>query len=163
MTTDDELSAEATEQLLLGEAIARLGREIQDVRRDLDERVEYNSRQIRYLRRSIDRMRLDRQLRRIPNATRQTIKRSIGKRAPDGTVGEARATPVIPYVGSSKSTLLAVAHAYPVDESDYGGQPLARRVKYYRDAGHDVAVFVPSRDGTSRSTSTAAPSERPNS
>jgi len=155
MTTDDELSAEATEQLLLGEAIARLGREIQDVRRDLDERVEYNSRQIRYLRRSIDRMRLDRQLRRIPNATRQTIKRSIGKRAPDGTVGEARATPVIPYVGSSKSTLLAVAHAYPVDESDYGGQPLARRVKYYRDAGHDVAVFVPSRDGTSRKATAA--------
>ena len=155
MTTEDELSAEATEQLLIGEAIARLGREIQDVRRDLDERVEYNARQIRSLRRSVERMRLDHQLRRIPNATRQTIRRTIGKRAPAGTVGEARATPVIPYVTSSKSTLLAVAHSYPVNESVYGGQPLARRVKYYREAGHDVAVFVPSRDGMSHKTNAA--------
>ncbi|HBH76353.1 MAG TPA: hypothetical protein DDY35_07835 [Acidimicrobiaceae bacterium] len=155
MTSPDELSAEATEHLLLGEAIARLSREIQDVRRDLDDRVEYNARQVRSARRAVERMRLDRQLRRIPNAIRQTIKRTIGKRAPDGTVGEARATPVIPYVSSSKSTLLTVAHNYPVDESAYGGQPVARRLKYYRDAGHYVAVFVPSRDGTSRKVTAA--------
>ncbi|MDG1365734.1 MAG: glycosyltransferase family 4 protein [Acidimicrobiales bacterium] len=155
MTADDELSAEATEQLLLGEAIARLSREIQDIRRDFDERIEYNARQARSLRKLVERMRLDRQLRRIPHATRQAIKRSTGKRAPDGTIGEDQAKPVIPYVASSKSTLLAVAHAYPIDESVYGGQPLARRAKYYRDAGHDFAVFVPSRDGTSRKTTAA--------
>ena len=88
MTSPDELSAEATEHLLLGEAIARLSREIQDVRRDLDDRVEYNERQVRKMRREVERMRLDRQLRRIPNAIRQTIKRAIGKRAP--TVRSAR-------------------------------------------------------------------------
>lgn len=151
MTTDDDaLSAEATEQLLLGEAIARLSREVHDIRRDLDDRIEYNARQNRSLRRSIDRMRLDRQLRRLPTATRQTVRRAIGKRAPEGTVGEVRAVPTVPYIASKTSTLLVVAHAYPVDATVYGGQPLARRIPHYREAGHEVVVFVPTKDGTER-------------
>lgn len=142
-----KLSPEATENLLLGEAISRLRREMQETHRDLDGRVEYNARQTRALRRNIERMRLDRQVLRLPNALKQTTKRALGKKAPQGTVGEGQAKPVVPWVASKTSTLLVIAHGYPVDQTTYGGQPLARRIPHYREGGHDVVIFRLARAG----------------
>jgi glycosyltransferase involved in cell wall biosynthesis len=138
-------SPEALEQLLLGEAVSRLSREVSDIRKDLDGRIEFNARQLRFMRQSVDRMRLDRQVRRLPNATRQAMRRALGRRAPEGAVGERHATPLIPWQHSSASTLLIVAHAYPLDLRSYGGQPLARRLPHYIDAGHHVVVFIPTK------------------
>lgn len=139
------------ESRYITEYISHLAADIEELTRKLDLATRANVEAGRAQERQIARMRLDRQLRRIPGAVWKKVKRHIAaNRNVMSTEKEVVEDGKRPPTRSSGigSALLVLAHSYPVSEESYGGQPVARRVPFYTEAGHEVVVFVPSRDGS---------------
>ena len=113
------------------------------------------------LREEVKQLRIDRQLRSFPSWLVKRIKKKIKSKISNRTKNRIK-----PYLNCltkllsntnrgktsksssvnrrQKNTILLVCHSYPVNIGDYGGLPIARRVPFYKEAGYNVSVFVPS-------------------
>lgn len=137
------------------ERVARLSAEVSELSSRVDESDASNKAAIRShaaalkkLGARLDGLRIDRQLRALPGKGKRVFrKRATAPKDPDpepaGLEG-TRSTRSAPH-------LLVLAHAYPVDGRVYGGQPLARRIRFYREAGYEVTIHIPvGTQGSSR-------------
>ena len=92
----------------------------------------------------IQRLRLDRQIARLPRWFWTRAKKKLSRGAPREAVLVPAAIPGPP--GSpSKRSLAIIVPTFPTATKGYGGQPIERRLSYYRSAGFDVTVVVASR------------------
>lgn len=137
------------------ERVARLSSEVADLRTRLDAATASESAarrdQAAALKKQgarLDGLRIDRQLRALPAKGKRAVLKRIPVQKGSGhepkhaaRTGSKRASPRI----------LVLAHAYPTDGRVYGGQPLARRIRFYREAGYEVTIHVPvGTQGSSR-------------
>ena len=105
-------------------------------------------------------LRLDRQLRSAGRRVRRKLQARLPQRfagAAAGAGSSARAVrkrrsgPGLDFSSPGDSPrVLIVASAYPVGGGTYGGQPIARRVRHYRNDGYETVVFVPTTAKESR-------------
>ncbi len=117
--------------------------------------------EISELREEVKQLRIDRQLRSFPSWLVRRIKRKIESKISNRAKNRIKIylndltkflsnTKRPPTSKSSsinrrkKNTILLISHNYPIKIGDYGGLPIARRVPFYKKAGYDVSVFVPS-------------------
>lgn len=115
----------------------------------LENRVGALNKQVVAHQAEIQKLRLDRQLVRFPKWFWTRFKRRFFKPRPsqidpDSPVGTPR-----PVGSASKRSLAVIVPTYRTAKQGYGGQPIERRLGYYKSAGFDVTVVVPS---TSRPT-----------
>ena len=159
----DNTPLERTEATLLAAAeVARLF-EIRNTQSSLEaakQELAQTQAELRQLKGKLPGLRIDRQLRRVPRAVARRAKRRLkGPPKPSNLKG-AKQTPspvttnvagsVLAWSGSpagGQPTLLVVCHAYPMDGTTYGGQPIARRVPFYIAAGYRVVIYVADERG----------------
>lgn len=91
----------------------------------------------------IRRLRLDRQLARIPRWLGRKISRALPRSTPKPALGSGDDAPQF-SPRSSKRSLAVIVPAYPTAKRGYGGQPIERRVRFYKAAGFDVTIVVAS-------------------
>lgn len=140
---NDERSADTARERLyareIDDAMARV--EAMEARlREVEQLSRENASAIRSHGTRIDRLRIDKQLTGLP---RWLMNRARRKLNPD--------EPPPPTFAPDPKRLLLIAPKYP-QEGSYGGQPVERRVRFYRDHGLDVAVFVPEPTPVARDT-----------
>lgn len=92
----------------------------------------------------IHKLRLDRQITRFPRWFWTRLKRRFGGSSASQQASGARIAASVPYRRPSKRTLAVVVPAYRTAKDGYGGQPIERRLRYYKAAGFDVTVVVAS-------------------
>jgi len=115
------------------------------------------------LRKNVQEMRIDRQLRSFPSWLFRRVKRALKARLSDRTKNRIKILlnwlsyrslkqsigreSRINSLGSSKhdKSILILAHSYPASDGNYGGQHIERRVPFYKAAGYDVSIFVPTK------------------
>jgi len=120
------------------------------------------------LRKQVQEMRIDRQLRSFPSWLFRRIKRILkdrlsirtknrikillnwlSNRALKQSIGKASRYKSLASSKQCKSILI-LAHNYPASDGNYGGQHIERRVPFYKAAGFDVSIFVPTKNTTKK-------------
>ncbi len=113
------------------------------------------------LREEVKQLRIDRQLRSFPSWLAKRIKSKIKSKISNRTKNRIKLylngltkllsntnRPLTSKSSSAnrkqKNTILLISHNYPINIGDYGGLPIARRIPFYKAAGYNVSVFVPS-------------------
>jgi len=120
----------------------------------LEARVGELSRQVSTHQGEIHKLRLDRQIARFPRwMWTRLVRRFSRAKKPTESAEPPTETPR-PSGKRTKRTLAVVVPSYPSATRAYGGQPIERRLRYYRAAGFDVTVVV-----ASNSTEAAADRE----
>jgi glycosyltransferase involved in cell wall biosynthesis len=137
------------DRALTAERLRLMTAEIVALRAELTRQSTAHDSRLRKVEADLKKLRLDRQLKRLPRGAarfaKRRLKRLLRLRA-SGRSGSGVASPGL------RSGLFVVAHSYPSDETTYGGQPIARRVAKYRQQGNTVTVFIPSRDASRSET-----------
>ena len=103
--------------------------------------------------RRLDGLRLDRQIGALPRWLRKRARRRRAPQSrfpspaddssPPAAGPSALDRPSLSSGASAKRHLVIVAHAYPYSDTVYGGQPIERRARFYREAGFAVTVVLP--------------------
>jgi glycosyltransferase involved in cell wall biosynthesis len=110
----------------------------------LETRVGELSNQVSSHGSEIQKLRLDRQIARFPRWFWTRVKKKLSRGTPREAVGVPTAIPR-PLGSPSKRSLAIIVPTFPTATKGYGGQPIERRLSYYRSAGFDVTVVVASR------------------
>lgn len=111
---------------------------------DLEARVGELSRQVSSHGGEIQKLRLDRQIARFPRWFWTRFKRRTSRaKTPQGDSGIPAAMPR-PRRKPAKRALAIIVPTYRTASQGYGGQPIERRLRYYKSAGFDVTVVVAS-------------------
>ncbi len=115
------------------------------------------------LRKQVQEMRIDRQLRSFPSWLFKKIKRALKAHLSERTKNRIKVLyswsfnhshkqSISRYsekntLGSSNDdkSILILAHNYPTSDNNYGGQHIERRVYFYKAAGYEVSIFVPTK------------------
>jgi glycosyltransferase involved in cell wall biosynthesis len=111
----------------------------------LEARVGELTKQVSTHEGEIHKLRLDRQIARYPRwLWTRLVRRFSGAKKPVELAEPPEETPR-PTAKRTKRTLAVIVPTYPSAARVYGGQPIERRLRYYRAAGFDVTVVVASR------------------
>ena len=140
---------------------------IPDIEQRLNEDYLYRiGNEVDELRKEISMMRIDRQLRSFPVWVARKIRRTLLNRLSDpiknkikivlqrwsnlqSKISRHQTLNPSPKRGSTiykkeDKSILLIAHRYPIEDGDYGGSPIARRVPFYKKSGYNISIFVPS-------------------
>jgi len=136
---------------LLEDFIFRMTQDISDLRREVHELRLH--RQIRNLPKSIIRSIKNRLLQKMPNQTKAKIKTILlwwNKKKQQTQVEDiaqrsTRNNNLKTLHSRKHKSLLIIAHHYPIEGNEYGGNFIAKRVSFYKQANYEVSIFLPSR------------------
>jgi glycosyltransferase involved in cell wall biosynthesis len=111
----------------------------------LEARVGGLSKQVSSHGGEIQKLRLDRQIARFPIWFWTRLKKRISRaKKPQEGLGIHAATPR-PRGRPSKRSLAIIVPTFRTARQGYGGQPIERRLRFYKSAGFDVTVVVASK------------------